>query len=217
MSVGRYYTENKEHVKAIYTWQRILNVVPPDGNVAVRNEALTRLGTEYVALGKPDEAIKFSEQAGKAGEAEGWRRTAELYAQKNEMDKAADAWRKVFQQKPADVDSRKMLAATLQTSAKVSDRDEALKLYQQILQLAPADELAHVNYGTLLTDFNRYSEAIEEFDRVLLKNPNHVTAHIGRGIALRKRARYKDALDEYLKAIALDPNSKVSVFLTTPG
>ncbi|MEI6231969.1 MAG: tetratricopeptide repeat protein [Planctomycetota bacterium] len=203
---GRFYSDNKQHTKAIYTWNRVLNISGNDDRMAKeRAEALKHLAEEYDANGRNADAIKYNEMAGKGGDPEGYRRAADMYLKKGDTAKALDNFKLILVMKPSDIDARRNIAELLQTSAKSQDRDEALKLYQEIITLLPKDEAAHVNCGNLLADGNRFSEAQDEYDITLRLNAQNTSALIGRGVLFRKRSRYKDALEEYLKAIAIDP------------
>ncbi|HLX60448.1 MAG TPA: tetratricopeptide repeat protein [Planctomycetota bacterium] len=206
LQAGIYYSDSKQHIRAIYTWERILNIAGNDERMMKeRAEALTRLSKEYEATGKIDQAIRMAEYAGKDGDAEGWRRAAELYVKKDLSAKAADAYREVLKIKDKDADARRQLAALIQTSPKQADRDEALKLYTDYLQLMPKDENAHVNFANLLVEFNRFTEAQDEYTMVLNQNAKNTAALVGRGALYRRRGRYKDALDDYNKALEADP------------
>ena len=203
---GRYYSNDKLHIRAIYTWERVLNICGSDDKFQViRGEALTRLAAEYIAIDRKNDALRMNELAGKGGDAEGYRRLAEMYLKDGNTVKAIENLKKVLTIKTADVDARRQLAELLQTSPKTPERDEALKLYQEIIALNPKDASAHVNCGNLLVEFNHFSEGLDEYEIVLRENPKNTAALLGRGVLFRKRARYKDALEDYLKAIAADP------------
>ncbi len=48
VTAGRYYSETKQSIRAIFTWERILNVAGNDERYTqMRIEALTRLAAEY--------------------------------------------------------------------------------------------------------------------------------------------------------------------------
>lgn len=206
LPAGRYYSEMKLHIRAIFTWERVLNIAGSDDKFqAMRAEALTHLSAEYDAIGKKDDAIKMNEMAGRGGDSEGYRRAAEMYLKNGNSVKAIANYREILKLKSSDVDARRQLAELLQASAKTPDREEALKFHQEVLALVPKDEPARVNAANLLAEFNRFSEAQDEYEIVLRENPQNTSALLGHGVLLRKRSRYKDALEEYLKAIAADP------------
>ncbi len=213
LPAGRYYSQLKQHVRAIYTWKRVLSIAGNDERYAQnRSEALTHLAAEFDAQGRMDDAIKMNELAGKGGDAEGWRRVAEMYLKKDDKVKAIGAYKEIIKLKAQDVDARRQLAELIQTSPKPQDREEALKLYQEILALMPKDEPSRVNCANLLVDVNRFSEAQDEYELVLRQNPKNTAALVGRGVLFRKRARYKDALDDYLKALETDPELAKAYF-----
>ncbi len=203
---GRYYSGDKLHVRAVFTWERVLNICGNDDRFQkVRNEALTALASEYDAMGRKPDAIRMNETAGKGGDPEGYRRAAAMYLKNGETEKAIDCLKKVLTLRTSDVEARRQLAELYQTSAKGPEHEEALRLYQEIITLMPKDLTAHVNCGHLLVEFNRFAEGMDEYELVLRENPKNTAALLGRGVLFRKRSRYKDALEDYLKAIAADP------------
>ncbi len=163
-------------------------------------------------IGRRDDAIKMNELAGKGGDGEGWRRAGEMYLKKGDTAKALAAFRQVIQLKAQDVDARRQVAELIQFSPKLNEREEAMRLYRDVLELVPKDERARVNYANMLAELNRFSEAQEHYDLVIKQNPKNTSAYVGRGVTFRKRAKYKDALDDYLKAIEIDPTLAKAYF-----
>ena len=212
LAAGRYYTDQKAHVKAIYTWERVRGIATRDSDREYRVESNNRLSAEYLASGQIERAIKSSEEAGMEGDADAWRRSAEMHLKQNESAKAAENYKEVLKLKSQDIDARKRLATLLQSSPKVLDREAAMTLYHDAATINPKDETARVNYATLLGDFNRVAEALEEYDTVLQDNPNNTSALVGRGVILRKKSRFKESLACYLKAIEIDPDLPKAYF-----
>ena len=136
----------------IFCWQRVLALKPGD------LEAQSRLAAAYRKIGAEDAALAKFEAVGKAGDADAWKQAALLRLKRNEKDLARQALREAIQIKNQDTATRHQLAALLQSSDKPEDKEEALRLYQEILTLDPKDLAARLNLANILGELNRLSE-----------------------------------------------------------
>jgi len=83
--------------------------------------------------------------------------------------------------------------------------EDAEKVYQRILTVAP-DHPDVVHYhGVLLHQLGRSDEAIAAIERSLTLEPNRAECYNNLGIILRAKERYEDAVAAYLRAVELDP------------
>ena len=208
---GRLYGDLHQPLRAIYCWQRLLNLKTGD------LEAQSQLATAYKAIGADEAALQRYETVGKSGTPEAWKNAAALHLKRNENERAAQAFReaiKIEGQKP-DIEARMALASLLQTSGKPSEKDEATKLYREILLLEPPESKnvsCRLNLANLLSDSNHLPEAQDEYEAILRDQPSQTGALVGLGVIWRKRGKYDKALENYHFALKADPNLRVAHF-----
>jgi tetratricopeptide (TPR) repeat protein len=75
--------------------------------------------------------------------------------------------------------------------------EEALALYRRVLQLNPAEYLAHLNIGETLLHLGQRQEAIASIRRAVELKPNLAVTHCVLGHALREDGQFAEALAEY--------------------
>jgi len=88
---------------------------------------------------------------------------------------------------------------------KEGNSEEALKLYEEAIKLAPSYSLAWYNRGVVLSRLNRWEEALDSYERALVINNNWGTgqpayAWNNRGVVLYHLRRYNEALQSYQQA-----------------
>ena len=87
--------------------------------------------------------------------------------------------------------------------------DEALLLFEQVLQRDPQNSLARVNVGYIGLKEGRFDEAVEHLSRVIrADNDRKATlyAHFYLGLVYLERELYEEAEGYFRRAIALGPN-----------
>lgn len=94
------------------------------------------------------------------------------------------------------------------TEIKDSNHAEALKLYQQSLQIDPNFYQAWTNKGYVLGKMGRYQESLESCDRAIKINQNDIFAWNCKGIALQRLGNKLEALEAYQQVKKLDPQSE---------
>ena len=202
-SAARLYDDQKQPLRAMYCWQRLLKFRSED------QEGLAALAADYRAIGDEDAAIRTYEVL---GHADAWRNVAFLRLKRNEPKLARAAYRKIIALNKSDGPARAGLAGLLQLSENETEREEAVLLYQELLQLDPKDTRARVNLANLLTESNRFAEAQEQFEHALRLDKQHAAAHVGLGVILRKRGKLNEAKEHYQAALQSDPNCKLAHF-----
>jgi tetratricopeptide (TPR) repeat protein len=120
------------------------------------------------------------------------------------------AYREAIKIKAQDIEARRSLCALLQESSEADEKEEALKLYQEILQLDSKDVGARLNLANLYSSANRLADAQEEYDAILRDKPEHAGALVGLGVVWRKRGKYEKALDLYHQALKTEPDLKIA-------
>lgn len=85
--------------------------------------------------------------------------------------------------------------------------EEALILYDEMLQLFSFDELTLFNKALTLTALDRIGEAIDLYRKLLRQNPAHTGALTNLATLLINQKNLADAEELLLKAISIDPDS----------
>ncbi|VXD23486.1 Serine/threonine protein kinase with TPR repeats [Planktothrix serta PCC 8927] len=84
---------------------------------------------------------------------------------------------------------------------------EALKRYDQALNLMPTYKEAWKDKGQILYQLEQYSQAQEAYDKAIQIDPNYTEAWIGRGKVLNALQNYPDALTAFEQAIKQNPDA----------
>ena len=85
------------------------------------------------------------------------------------------------------------------------DKNGAIKLYQEILDLDPNYAPASINLGTLHFHLRRYTQAEEYYRRATIADPTYVLAYFDLGNVLDELERMDDAIAAYRQAVTLSP------------
>lgn len=91
------------------------------------------------------------------------------------------------------------------------DLEDAVGLYQKVVQQAPRSMEAWWYLGTTLYDLEKWSDARRAFDRLVRLDPNHGAATAFRGLCTFKSGEYADALVDLLQAKALGVSGNVEL------
>lgn len=95
--------------------------------------------------------------------------------------------------------------------------DEAMKSFDQALEMEPNDLIAWLGKGKVMTQANRFDEAIFCFDKAIELNPNTAAAWHGKGMALQKMGRDAEAQTSFARAQALGGGDDIPLELDTPA
>jgi tetratricopeptide (TPR) repeat protein len=85
--------------------------------------------------------------------------------------------------------------------------EDALKVLERAIAVAPQDLGARNAMGLVLTRLERYREALAAFDGVVALEPGFAGAHCARGASLEAMGRLKEAEAAYRHALELDPEN----------
>ena len=94
----------------------------------------------------------------------------------------------------------------------MGDSAEALRCYEEVLQLDAGEFEALSNAGAILNDLKRFDEALSYHERALQLNPRHAQTLSNQGVALQGLGQLEAALAAYEQALAADPNSAEALF-----
>ena len=87
--------------------------------------------------------------------------------------------------------------------------EEALSIYDSILQKEPDNEMALINKAVLLKNTDKIGEAIKIYDKILKKDPHNFGALANKGAALACIFKYKEAIEFYDKALKIQPDEQM--------
>lgn len=97
-------------------------------------------------------------------------------------------------------------------SEEIGNRQEAVKYFDQVLQLDPNNIEALNGKGILLLVLGDKDQSLEHLDKALKINPNYVNALINKGVFLGEEEKFDEALEYFNKALNIEPeNSKALV------
>ena len=84
--------------------------------------------------------------------------------------------------------------------------NDAIKLYNQVLEINPHDVNSYFNLGLIFNDSNNYERAINCYNKVITIDPDYLNAHINLGAIFFNSKEYQKAIKHYEKIIEIDPN-----------
>ena len=86
--------------------------------------------------------------------------------------------------------------------------DEALGVFDQILEIDPDNVKALINHGAVLTLIGENERAISVADRILTIEPNNVKALSNKGTALANIGYTYDAISIFESALEINPDNQ---------
>jgi tetratricopeptide (TPR) repeat protein len=117
-----------------------------------------------------------------------------------QMIKTEKACRELLQTYPKSSVIINVLGATLQGQGRLQD---ALEIYDRLIQLNSHYVDAYSNSGLVLQDLGRLDEAVKSYDKAIELKPDYAEAYYNRGNALKELGRLDEAVKSYDKAIQL--------------
>lgn len=85
--------------------------------------------------------------------------------------------------------------------------EEALKSYQQALQIEPNLAEIYNNLGLLHLKMKKIEDAVMAFQEALKRNVNYTLAHVHLGKSLLEMEKYDEALQAFQRALEIDPTN----------
>lgn len=108
---------------------------------------------------------------------------------------------------PTDIAAMRMLA---EVGARIGAYEDAERLLQQCLELAPSFTAARFNYAIILHRQNKSSEALDQIDALLKSDPKNPEYRNLRAATLARIGEYAAAAETYVDVLKTYPNlSKV--------
>jgi tetratricopeptide (TPR) repeat protein len=120
------------------------------------------------------------------------------------LDEAIVRYREFTDQKPADFDGQRQLAAALLEAGRPAD---ALPALQHAVLLRPSDAVAHYNLGYDFLRLQRFDEAQKEFRLALALDANYASAQYGLGLALWSGGKHDESIQSFREGVRRWPTS----------
>ncbi len=92
---------------------------------------------------------------------------------------------------------------------------EAMKWYQQALDINPSERKANFGMGYCLNSTTKYSEAIKYLETAIASEPTYTAAYVELGYSVYKLNRLEDALKNFDKALSLNPKNENARYYAT--
>jgi len=119
------------------------------------------------------------------------------------LAKAESLAREFLKQHPADVSAIRVLA---DIGIKLGQFDDARRLLERCLELAPDFHLARHNYANVLVRQQRLEEADVQAEKLLAIEPGNPNFRILKGLVLVRMGRHEEALEIYEQVLKDYPN-----------
>jgi tetratricopeptide (TPR) repeat protein len=187
----------------------------PVPTAAVAPAASTAFATERAALqaGDTTTAIAGLEKAiaTTPGSAEAHLLLGQAYSRAQRKDEASQQLMAGFSLDPKaglpleTKDADELLLAG-NAHASLNQLDEALAIYQTVLQLNPQKAAAHTNIGVVYYQAGRFAEAITEMQKALEIDPKDAETHYMLGATYIQQQKLDDAEQAFNQAIELKPD-----------
>lgn len=170
---------------------------------------LSRLGTEYSASGKREEAIKLFEKAIRIDPtyAYAYNNIGVEYNTMGKREEAIELFEKAIEISPNFVDAYYNLGVIYNTMGK---KEEAAELFEETIKISPNYLYAYYNLAIIYISTAKYEEAIKMYEKVIKINPNHAETYNNLGNVYNTIGKHKAATELYKKAIKIKPNDAMA-------
>jgi Tfp pilus assembly protein PilF len=111
---------------------------------------------------------------------------------------------------PLEANDYRYMLATL--NQKTGKTDEALRLYQQVLENDIGNYMAHVQMARIFESSRRFDLAVIERQRAVETNPEDASLLLDLGITMGRAGRFDEAMTVLQEAVDLNPRDTRSLF-----
>lgn len=185
--LGRLYRLAHNSVKAEDAFRKVLQLDP--GN----DEALLGLAMVYSDLGDRPRAAKVLEEvAGKSPSVRILSHLGSTYEEMEEYEKAAEAYRRALQLSPDNQQLKRALAQALLLADKP---DEALPLYQQLVEEDPEDYYSYLRLSQIYRDKRQFDEAARALEQAKKLSPGNLEVLYNEVNLLEAQGRLGEAIE----------------------
>lgn len=164
------------------------------------------LGEAYAQAGNHDVALKYYEglRTVEANNPTFWFNLAVLRGQGDDEAGAEQAYRRVLELNPSDLDTLNNLGLLLYKQKKYAD---ALTLFDKLSGLAPGSLATKVNLASAAANSGDLNKAIEAWKEVIRTDPNRQEVRLDLANALWETGAVDEARYHYLQILAHDKNN----------
>ncbi|MFT5087758.1 MAG: tetratricopeptide (TPR) repeat protein [Candidatus Latescibacterota bacterium] len=128
---------------------------------------------------------------------------AELLIKKGTPARAADYYRRIIAERPADAEAQRELAYALGLAG---DTVAALDHYELALRMGSDSLVLHYDLANLLFGSGDYKRATKHYQRAIELDPSYAPAFNNLGTTLAIQNHFSAAITQFEQALQLDPN-----------
>lgn len=99
-----------------------------------------------------------------------------------------------------------------QSFKKSGERENALTVYDKLIQTNPNQPAVFFERGNLYRDFGKYAEAIADYNEVLKLFPDSDEGHLNRGLAYLDIEKYREAINDFDAVIKIDSSNAEATY-----
>jgi tetratricopeptide (TPR) repeat protein len=185
--LGRLYQIKGDRDKATAIYKKLLDVEPG------YEEGVTALARLHLDAGSDKEASDLLEGFLKQrpDSETALQLLGEVYSERQEYEKAAEAYRRAGELDPDDVEIKKAEAQALYLADRL---DDAGKRYEEIVQTEPEDGIARLRLGQIYRRQMKYDRARQNLQKAIDAFPDSIDVQFNLVILDRDEGRLEDAL-----------------------
>ena len=189
----------KQHDKSISNINEIIRLDPQNA------DAYFLLGLNFREMGDETKALNSLQRAVEidADMVDAWILLGNIYEQKKDPI-ARTYYQNAIDSDPNSLESLHTMAMYEQNQDNVN---EAIDLYNKILQLDPSYNDAHLNAGILQLSIDSLDEAEQHFNLLINTNPSYGEAYYYRGLTWEMKGKTEKAIADYQSSINLNPDN----------
>ncbi|MDA0746604.1 MAG: tetratricopeptide repeat protein [bacterium] len=167
------------------------------------------LGIVLLALKRPGEAALALEQAVHLdpAQAETWQRLGEACKQTGDLNSAQEALLNALAINPKNTQYQTAYVNLGAEFHRTGQLDQAQKIYNEVLEIAPNMEAVWLNLGILYYNEKRFHEALQSFQRATELAPEDWQAHLGLAHSYRMLGHQEKAIATYKRVLKLNPDN----------
>lgn len=154
-----------------------------------------------------EDSVDSSEQELINNDVQFWFESGLNKIKSQDFEGAIADWQKVVEKDPLFSKAWHNLGSAF---AYLNRTEEALKSFDQAININVKDYQSWDNRGNFLYNLHRWEEALISWDRVVGIKPNYYQAWYSRGLALEKLNLIEKAIQNYEKALEIEPNFKMA-------
>jgi tetratricopeptide (TPR) repeat protein len=198
LALGGYYQSRGRFSEAEQQFRHAIAVDPKSP------EPRAQLARLFLSEGKPSEAEQFLRQSKPdfPNDSVGYRMLGDFYFATGDVDKAITEYASLFAEHSKDPQVKKNYIQLLILKDRL---DEAQKLNDEVLKVAPSDDDALVYRGQIQIRRGHGSEAVQTLQTVVRNDADNGVAHYHLGVAFELTGDLVHAQSEWQNAVRVHP------------